>query len=155
MQVEECMTLAQLPDINPITSQIIKAAVEVHRLLGPGLFESVYFACLLHELQGSNLKLETEKKVPVHYKDVTLDCGFRVDMIVEARVVVEVKSIAQVAPIHRAQLLTYLVLTGCEAGLLINFNVPVLKDGLMRVLNTKRPKLPDNSDRIRASESPC
>ncbi len=132
------MTLAQLPDSNPITSQIIKAAVEVHRVLGPGLFESVYLPCLLHELQDANLKLETEKKVPVHYKNVTLDCGFRVDMIVEAKVVVEVKSIAQVAPIHRAQLLSYLVLTGCEAGLLINFNVPVLKDGLMRVLNTRR-----------------
>ena len=138
------VTLAELPDINPITAQIIKAEVEVHRLLGPGLLKSVYLACLLHELQGANLKLETEKKVPVHYKNVTLDCGFRVDMIVEAKVVVEVKSIAQVAPIHRAQLLTYLVLTGCEAGLLINFNVPVLKDGLMRVLNTRRPSVSEN-----------
>jgi GxxExxY protein len=131
------MALAPIPDINDITSRIIGAAIEVHRTLGPGLFESVYRVCLVYELKACGFTIETERKVPVLYKDVNLDCGFRVDLIVQGRVVVEVKSIPQTAPVHRAQLLTYLVLTGCPAGLLINFNVPVLKDGLTRVLNTK------------------
>ena len=131
------MALAPLPEINPITSEIIKAAVEVHRGLGPGLLESVYLVCLLRELQTTSLKVEAQKALPVVYKDVKLDCGFRLDLVVEAKVIVEVKSLAQVAPVHRAQLLTYLVLTGCPAGLLINFNVAVLKDGVTRVLNTR------------------
>jgi GxxExxY protein len=135
--IQGAMTLAPLPEINPITSEIIKAAVEVHRGLGPGLLESVYLACLLYELHKTSLKLETQKAVPVVYKEVKLDCGFRVDLIVEAKVIVEVKSMAQLAPVHRSQLLTYLALTGCPAGLLINFNVPVLKEGLTRVLHTK------------------
>ena len=137
MHSSGAMALAPLPEINPITSEIIKAAVEVHRGLGPGLLESVYLVCLLYELQKTGLKLETQKALPVVYKEVRLECGFRVDLIVEAKVIVEVKSMAQLAPVHRAQLLTYLVLTGCPAGLLINFNVPVLKDGLTRVLNTQ------------------
>ena len=131
------MALADLPDVNALTSQIIKAAVEVHRTLGPGLFESVYLTCLMHELREAGLSCETQKPLPVVYKNVTLECGFRIDLIVQKTVVVEVKSIAQIAPVHRAQLRTYLILTGCPAGLLINFNVPVLKDGLARVLNTK------------------
>jgi GxxExxY protein len=131
------MALAPIPEINAITSQVIKAAIEVHRCLGPGLFESVYLACLVHELRESGLSLETQRPVPVSYKDVKIDCSFRVDLVVDGKVIVEVKSLAQVAPVHRAQILTYLVLTGCPAGLLINFNVPVLKDGLTRVLNTK------------------
>ena len=132
------MALAALPDINAITSRIIKAAIEVHRTLGPGLFESVYLACLLHELREAGLRYETQKLLPVVYKGVILDCGFRLDLVVEGIVVVEVKSVALIAPVHQAQLKTYLVLTSCPAGLLINFNVPVLKDGLTRVLNTKR-----------------
>jgi len=131
------VALADLPDVNALTSQIIKAAVEVHRTLGPGLFESVYLTCLMHELREAGLSCETQKPLPVVYKNVTLECGFRIDLIVQKTVVVEVKSIAQIAPVHRAQLRTYLILTGCPAGLLINFNVPVLKDGLARVLNTK------------------
>ena len=131
------MALAPIPEINDITSQVIKAAIEVHRCLGPGLFESVYLACLVQELRASGLSLETQRPVPVSYKDVQIDCSFRVDLVVNGKVIVEVKSLAQVAPVHRAQILTYLVLTGCPAGLLINFNVPVLKDGLTRVLNTK------------------
>src|SRR6266542_2741997 len=130
MHASGAMALAPLPEINPITSEIIRAAVEVHRGLGPGLLESVYLVCLLYELQKTGLKLETQKALPVVYKEVKLECGFRVDLIVEAKVIVEVKSMAQLAPVHRAQLLTYLVLTGCPAGLLINFNVPILKDGL-------------------------
>jgi GxxExxY protein len=131
------MALADLPDINQITARIIKAAIEVHRTLGPGLFESVYLACVLHELRQAGLRYETQKPLPVLYKGVILDCGFRLDLIVEDKVIVEIKSVAVLAPVHRAQLKTYLVLTGCAAGLLINFNVPVLKDGLTRVLNTE------------------
>jgi GxxExxY protein len=131
------MALADLPNVNPLTSRIIGAAIEVHRTLGPGLFESVYLACLIRELHDAGLGYETQKPVPVVYKEVALDCGFRVDLIVQSSVVVEVKALAQIAPVHRAQLKTYLVLTGCRAGLLINFNVPVLKDGVTRVLNTK------------------
>ena len=130
------MALADLPDINAITSKIINAAIEVHRTLGPGLFESVYLACLLHELREAGLRYETQKLIPVAYKGVILDCGFRLDLIVEGMVVVEIKSVVLIAPAHGAQLKTYLALTGCRAGLLINFNVPILKDGLTRVLNT-------------------
>ena len=130
------MALAPLPEINALTSEIIRASIEVHRCLGPGLLESAYLACLVYELQRAGLQLETEKRLPVVYKEVRLDCGFRVDLVVERTVVVEVKSLAQLAPIHRAQLLTYLKLTGCPAGLLINFNVPVLKAGITRLLNT-------------------
>ncbi len=131
------MALAPIPEINDITSQVIKAADRSASLSGPGLFESVYLACLVQELRGPGLSLETQRPVPVSYKDVKIDCSFRVDLVVDGKVIVEVKSLAQVAPVHRAQILTYLVLTGCPAGLLINFNVPVLKDGLTRVLNTK------------------
>ena len=131
------MPLIDLPDVNPLTSKIIKAAIEVHRTLGPGLFESVYLACLIQELREGGLSYEAQKPLPVVYKSTTLECGFRLDLIVQRTVVVEVKALAQVAPIHRAQLRTYLVLTGCPAGLLINFNVPILKDGVTRVLNTK------------------
>ena len=130
------MALAPLPDINALTSRIIGAAIEVHRCLGPGLLESAYSVCFIYELAKAGLALVTQKRVPVQYKDVTLDCGFRIDLIVESTVIVEVKSIAQLAPIHHAQLLTYLKLTGCPAGLLINFNVRVLKEGVTRVLNT-------------------
>jgi GxxExxY protein len=131
------MALADLPDVNPLTSRIIQSAIEVHRTLGPGLFESVYLACLVQELREAGLGCETQKPLPVVYKSVRLDCGFRLDLIVQSIVVVEVKSVAQIAPVHRAQLKTYLILTGCAAGLLINFNVPILKDGVTRVLNTK------------------
>ena len=130
------MALAALPQINVITSRIIGAAIEVHRTLGPGLLESVYLVCLVYELRKVGLTVETQKALPVVYKDIKLDAGFRVDLIIAGAVVVEVKSVAEVAPIHRAQMLTYLKLTGCQAGLLINFNVPVLKQGLTRVLST-------------------
>jgi GxxExxY protein len=129
------VALAPYPELNALTSRIIGLAIEVHRTLGPGLLESVYQACLFHELRNSGLRVDTQTSVPVVYKDVRLDIGFRADVIVERTVVVEVKSVATIAPIHRAQLLTYLKLTGCQAGLLINFNVPVLKQGVTRVLS--------------------
>ena len=129
------MSLAHLPRINDITSKIIESAIAVHRSLGPGLLESVYLACVTYELRKSGLELETQQAIPVVYRGVRLDCGFRADIIVAKTVVVEVKSLTEVAPVHRAQLLTYLKLTDCPAGLLINFNVPVLKHGVTRVLH--------------------
>ena len=129
------MALAPHLELNALTSRIIGPAIEIHRILGPGLLESVYQACLFYELQKSGLQVDTQKTVPVVYEDVKLDIGFRADAIVERTVIVEIKSVVAVAPIHRAQVLTYLKLTGCQAGLLINFNVPVLKQGITRVLS--------------------
>lgn len=115
-----------------LTSQIIGAAMEVHRVLGPGLLESTYQTCLAQELVLRGLSFEQEKPLPVVYKDVKLDCGYRLDFLVEGKVVVELKAVEQIHPVYEAQLITYLKLTGCKVGLLINFNVPVLKDGITR-----------------------
>ena len=115
-----------------LTGQIIGAAIEVHRELGPGLLESAYQACLAREFSLRNLPFEQEKPLPVEYKGVRIDCGYRLDFIVAGKVVVELKAADVIRPVHEAQLLTYLKLTGCQVGLLINFNVPVLKDGIRR-----------------------
>ena len=117
-----------------ITHQIIGAAIEVHRLLGPGLLESAYEECLSRELTLRNLKLERQKQITVVYKDVKLECGYRMDLLVESRIVVELKSIEALAPIHEAVILTYIRLSGCRLGLLINFNVTVLKEGIRRYI---------------------
>jgi GxxExxY protein len=121
--------------LNQITEAIIGAAVDVHRTLGPGLLESAYEACLVFELAEHGLKIEQQKPLPIVYHEVKLDCGYRLDLLVEKAVIVEVKSIDQIAPIHKAQLLSYLKLSGCKVGLLINFNVKVLKDGVVRMVN--------------------
>jgi len=115
-----------------ITREIIGAAIEVHKRLGPGLLESVYEECLLHELHIRNLKVDRQKGLPVVYKEVKLDCGHRLDLLVEGRVIVELKSVENLATIHDATILTYLRLSGHKIGLLINFNVTVLKDGIRR-----------------------
>ncbi|GAB4429864.1 MAG: GxxExxY protein [Anaerolineae bacterium] len=115
-----------------LTGQIIGAAIEVHRELGPGLLESAYQTCLAQELKLRNLKFEKEKPLPVSYKGCQLDCGYRLDFLVEGKVVVELKAVEAIQPVHEAQLLTYLKLTRCRVGLLINFNVPVLKKGIIR-----------------------
>jgi GxxExxY protein len=120
--------------INQLTRQIIGAAIEVHRELGPGLLESAYEECLCHELRLRGLAFERQVPLPLVYKGVKLDCGYRIDVLVERRVVVEVKSVECVLPIHEAQLLTYLKLGGWRVGLLINFNVPLLKDGIRRLI---------------------
>ena len=120
-------------EINKITETIIGAAIEVHRHLGPGLFESAYHASLAREMALRGLTFEQEKPLPLEYKGVHLDCGYRLDFLVEQSVVVELKAIEALEPIHEAQLLTYLKLTGCKIGLLINFNVPILKNGLKRM----------------------
>ena len=121
--------------LNHITDQVIGAAIEVHRALGPGLLESAYEACLAFELAQRGLKVELQKPLPVVYKEVHLDCGYRLDLLVENAVIVEIKAVESLAPIHQAQLLSYLRLSGCKVGLLINFNVRILKDGLRRLVN--------------------
>ena len=115
-----------------LTENIIGSAIEVHRALGPGLLESVYQTCLAREFSLRGIPFEREKPLPVTYKDVKLDCGYRVDFVVNGKVVVELKAVEQVQPVFEAQLLTYLRLTGCKVGLLINFNVPKLIDGIVR-----------------------
>jgi len=120
--------------LNRITRAIIGAAIRVHKALGPGLLESVYLASLVFELSRAGFSVETQKAVPVSCGGVRLDCGFRADIIVNGSVVVEVKSIQSLAPIHEAQMLTYLRLSGCTVGLILNFNTPMMKQGIKRVV---------------------
>jgi GxxExxY protein len=119
-------------DINQLTEVVIGCAIEVHRSLGPGLLESAYEICLCRELSLQDLLFECQKPLPLSYKGVNLDCGYRADLIVDGRVLVEVKSVDDLAPIHDAQLLSYLKLSGLKVGLLINFNVRVLTHGIRR-----------------------
>jgi len=119
-------------DINKLTGEIIGAAIEVHKVLGPGLLESAYEQCLCRELTLRDIPFERQKELPVEYKGAAVDCGYRLDVVVDNRVIVELKSREKLEPIHEAQILTYLKLTGLKIGLLINFNVPVLKEGVRR-----------------------
>jgi GxxExxY protein len=125
--------LTEKGEIDSLTSNIIGAAIEVHRALGPGLLESAYEACLIHELCLRRLKVEHQKPLPIFYKDVVLDCGYRLDLVVENTVIVEVKSVSCIIPVHEAQLLSYLKMSDYDVGLLINFNVRMLKEGLRRM----------------------
>jgi len=120
---------------NEISSKIIGAAIEVHKRLGPGLLESTYEICLIHELREMDLKFNQQVALPVIYKDVRLDAGYRIDLIVENKVIVELKSVDALADIHVAQILTYLKLKDLKLGLLINFNSVRLVDGVKRVIN--------------------
>jgi len=122
-------------ELNKITEAIIGAAINVHRTLGPGLLESAYEACLAFDLCDSRFSIEQQKSLSVIYKDVKLDCGYRLDLLVEKEVIVELKSVEKILPIHKAQLMSYLKLSGCKVGLLINFNVEILKDGIVRIVN--------------------
>ena len=117
-----------------LTRLIIEAAIEVHRVLGPGLLESVYETCLCHELNIRGIFFERQKALPVSYKGVMLDCGYRLDLVVNHTVIVELKSVDALLPIHEAQLLTYLRLSGLRTGLLLNFNCRLLKDGIKRLV---------------------
>ena len=128
---------------NTLTGQILSAAIEVHRTLGPGLLESTYMPCLQFELGARKLRFVTQRSVPIVYKGMRLDAGYRLDLIVEDAVVVEVKSLPTLLAVHQAQVVTYLRLTGCPAGLLINFNVPRLMDGVKRLLH---PRPAGNAD---------
>ncbi len=120
---------------NKITSEIIGAAIEVHKVLGPGLLESAYEECLCHELGIRGVAFKRQVPLPMEYKGIKLDCGYRLDLVVEDRVIVELKSVNKIDPIHKAQLLTYLRLKRARLGLIINFNVAVLKDGVRRIVN--------------------
>jgi GxxExxY protein len=122
-------------NVDSITEQIIGAAIEVHRQTGPGLLESVYEECLCYELSQLKLAFQRQVPLPVLYKGIKLDCGYRMDLLVEDAVILELKSIEQLLPIHSAQLLTYLKLSGKHVGLLMNFNEAVLRKGLRRVVN--------------------
>lgn len=122
-------------ELNEVTRQIIGAAVEVHRALGPGLLESSYETCLALELRERRLRVERQKGLPLVYKAHQIECGFRVDLLVESEVIVELKSVSHVEPIHEAQLLSYLRLSGCRVGLLLNFNVRHMKNGVRRLVN--------------------
>ena len=122
-------------DQERIAGEIVDAAVKVHRALGPGLLESAYQACLAHELKARGLRVECEVGQPVHYEGIDIDTGYRLDMLVEDAIIIENKALAQVQPIHQAQLLTYLKLSGCRIGFLINWNVLRLKNGIQRMVN--------------------
>ena len=121
-------------ELNELSRRIIGAAIDVHRALGPGLLETAYEACLEYELSQRGMFVERQKQLPIVYKKVVVDAAFRLDLVVDKRVIVELKAVEQVYPIHKAQLLTYLKLSGLELGLLINFNVRILKNGVSRVI---------------------
>ena len=120
-------------DINQLTSKIIGAAIEVHKTIGPGLLENIYEECVSVELSKRGIPFERQKDIAVEYKGIKLESKYRIDILVNNLVIVELKSCDALLPIHEAQLLTYLKLTGLKVGLLINFNVPILKDGIKRM----------------------
>ena len=122
-------------DINKLSSKIIGAAIEVHKALGPGLLESAYEECICHELTLKEVSFERQKPLPVKYKGKKLDCGYRLDIIVEKAIILELKACEKIEPIHKAQLLTYLKLSGLHLGLLLHFNVPIMRDGIIRIVN--------------------
>lgn len=119
---------------NEITAKILGCAYKVHSQLGPGLLESAYEICLAHELKKANLSISLQKEVPIRYDNLEIKPGYRLDIVVEEKVIIEIKSVEALAPIHQAQLITYLKFTGISVGLLINFNVPSLKEGIKRVV---------------------
>ncbi len=123
-------------ELNKITEEIIGAAIAVHRELGPGLLESAYEACLVFELIERGLKVERQRELPVTYKGVHIDCGYKLDLLVVDKVIVEIKAVEALIPVHDAQLISYLKLSGCKVGLLINFNVTQLTKGIRRKVNT-------------------
>jgi GxxExxY protein len=120
---------------NNLTKAIIGGAIAVHRELGPGLLESAYEACLVFELLDRRLSVERQKPMPVIYRGVTVDCGYRIDLLVDGSIIVELKAVERLEPIHEAQVLSYLKLSGCKIGLLINFNVRTLRQGIRRLVN--------------------
>jgi len=122
-------------ELNSISEAIVGAAIDVHKAIGPGLLESACEACLAYELRRRGLRVEQQKELPLKYRDVLLDCGYRLDLLVEDSVIVEVKAIEALLPLHQAQLMSYLRLTNCRLGLIINFNVTQLTRGIKRVVN--------------------
>ncbi len=122
-------------DINQLTGKIIGAAIEVHKSLGPGLLESAYEECLCHELSLRRVSFHRQRPLPLEYKGKKLDCGYRLDILVEDTIIVELKAVEKIEQIHKAQILTYLKLTELQVGLILNFNVPIMKDGVIRIVN--------------------
>ena len=122
-------------DLNEVSERIIGCAIKVHRALGPGLLESTYEVCLMHELVKMGLTVQAQVPLPVHYDGLKLDAGYKIDLLVENSVIVELKAVESLHPIHEAQLLSYLKLSGKKLGLLINFNVKMLKNGVKRLVN--------------------
>jgi len=127
--------MSEAPDIDLLTGKIIGFAIEVHRELGPGLLESAYEACLCCELKEAGVPFARQVPLPVKYKSVLLDCGYRMDVVVENRVILELKTAEKLVPVHEAQMLTYLRLSGIKVGLLMNFNSVALRDGLKRLVH--------------------
>ena len=125
-------------DVNVLTEKIIGAAIEVHRHLGPGLLESAYEACLMYELEKLGLHVEQQKSLPIVCKEVQLEQGYRIDLLVEDAVVVELKTVEEIAAVHEAQILSYLKLSGCQVGLILNFNVKLLKNGIRRFAMSRK-----------------
>ena len=122
-------------DIEEVARQIVDSSIKVHRALGPGLLESAYQACLAHELRKRGLQVECEVSLPVVYDSVQVDAGYRIDMLIEGCVIVENKAVEKLLPVHQAQLLTYLKLHDCRLGFLLNWNVPLMKQGIKRMVN--------------------
>ena len=127
--------MGEREELDKITQTIIGAAIQVHHAYGPGLLESAYEACLAYDLGELGYKVEKQKPLPWIYKKVMLDCAYRLDLLVEDKVIVEIRAVDQVMPIHQAQVLSYLKLSGCKVGLLLNFNVKLLKYGIQRIIN--------------------
>ena len=121
-------------EFDRLSNQVIGCALEVHRNLGPGLLESTYEQCLAYEMKVADMRFKLQHPLPVEYKGIKLDCGYRIDVFIEDRIIVELKSVDKILPIHQAQLLTYMKLAGISIGLLINFNVKYLKDGIKRMV---------------------
>ncbi|EKT3964827.1 GxxExxY protein [Flavobacterium psychrophilum] len=120
---------------NDISRVVFESALKVHQALGPGLLESAYEECLFYELKKHNLKIEKQKALPLIYDEIKLDAGYRIDIIIEDKFIIEIKAVEALTDVHLAQLLTYLRLSNCKLGLLINFNVSLLKNGVRRVIN--------------------
>ncbi|HEY5038316.1 MAG TPA: GxxExxY protein [bacterium] len=129
------------PETDKIAKEIVDAAYQVHLNLGPGLLENAYEICLVHEISQRGLKVEQQVAVPLNYKGVCMNVGFRLDLLVEGRVIVEIKAVEQLMPVHRAQVITYLKLSKNKLGFLINFNASILKKGLERIAFSKPKKL--------------
>lgn len=121
-------------EFDELSNQVIGCALEVHRNLGPGLLESTYEQCLAYELKASGIPFKLQHPLPVEYKSIKLDCGYRIDILIDERIIVELKSVDKILPIHQAQLLTYMKLASISIGLLINFNVKYLRDGIKRMV---------------------
>jgi len=133
-------------DLNKLSSKIIGAAIEVHQILGPGLLESAYEECLCKELSLRDISYERQKTLPLEYKGDKLDCGYRLDVVVENSIILELKACEKIEPIYKAQLLTYLKLSKLSLGLLLNFNVPLMRDGIVRVVNDFNEKFENCSE---------